>query len=275
MLFLPLLMPPVPHSTQSEGETVDTSDKGLALIKSFEGCYLEAYLCPAGKWTIGFGHTDGVHKGMSITTEEADRLLIRDVVWAEDVVDRHVPKSVPLSQHQFDALVSWVFNLGEGNFAKSTLLKEIKRNRLDTVPAQILRWNKHEDPSTKRRVISKGLVRRRHAEAALWNEVAVPLPDVAEPMPQAVCPSTPPASVLAQSKTIWASGLGGAATFGTWMLGTAAEASKQTAESLSATSALRDALGMSGGSIAMMIALTCAGVAIFARLSAHFGGKIG
>jgi lysozyme len=251
------------------------SEKGLALVKAFEGCYLEAYVCPAGVLTIGYGHTDNVEKGQTITKEQADRFLIKDVTWAEDVVERHV--RVPLSAYQFDALTSFVFNVGEGAFKGSTLLRELNKGRYEAVPAQLLRWNK-AGSGKKKRVLA-GLTRRRHAEAALWSEVPLPAqpdkPEAApEPMPQAVCPSTPPVTDLAKSGTIQATGLGGLALITDIFWGTVTDASKQTAESLDATASLRNALGISGKAL-VYIALACLIAAGARRVAAHYGGKIG
>jgi lysozyme len=255
---------------------VDTSEKGLALIKSFEGCFLEAYLCPAKVWTIGYGHTDGVAEGMTATREQAELWLIKDVTWAEDVVERHV--KVVLNAHQFDALTSFVFNVGEEAFRTSTLLKELNRGRYDAVPQQLMRWTKAGKGRSKRTL--KGLVRRRAAEAALWQEIpAAPAPTqeelIKEPMPQVVCPSTPPASALAKSGTLIGSASAALLTAGEMVLGTAGEASKQTQESLDATSALRTALGLSTGRLITILVLICIGVAIMRRVQAHYGGKIG
>src|SRR4028119_1870405 len=86
------------------------NQKGLALIKEFEGCQLEAYLCPAGVWTIGYGHTLSAAPGMSIDESKAEALLKEDLRKAEEAVDRLV--TVPINDNQFSALVSFVFNIG-------------------------------------------------------------------------------------------------------------------------------------------------------------------
>jgi lysozyme len=98
-----------------------TSEKGLALIKQFEGLRLQAYQCAANVWTIGYGRTAGVRPGDAITPEQADVFLREDVSDAERAVSRFV--RVPLTQHQFDALFSFTFNLGTGNLRTSTLLR--------------------------------------------------------------------------------------------------------------------------------------------------------
>jgi lysozyme len=103
-----------------------TSDKGVELIKEREGCKLDAYLDSVRVPTIGVGHTAGVHMGMVITEEEAMDLLREDLTWSEAAVNNGI--NVPLEQHQFDALVSFVFNVGQGAFAASTLRRRINAN---------------------------------------------------------------------------------------------------------------------------------------------------
>jgi len=137
------------------------SDEGLALIKHFEGCRLEAYLCPAGVWTIGYGHTCGVKDGDVIDQEAAEAFLIEDLEEFEGYVNSMT--EVDLRQHEFDAMVAWVFNLGPGNFKESTLLNRINYGPMSDVPFQIQRWNKAGGK------VLEGLVKRRAAEAALWK----------------------------------------------------------------------------------------------------------
>ena len=145
-----------------------TSAEGIALIKKFEGCELESYLCPADVWTIGYGTTKNVIEGMRITENQAEELLKKDLETFEEEIERLV--KVPLSQCQFDSLVAWTYNLGATNLKKSTLLKVLNRAEHDEVPIQIKRWNKANGE------VLKGLVRRREAEALLyegkdWQEV--------------------------------------------------------------------------------------------------------
>lgn len=137
------------------------SQEGIALIKVFEGCKLESYLCAAGVWTIGYGHTKLVEKGQEITQEEADNILLNDLEIYEEAVLKAV--EVPLHQHQFDALVSWTFNLGGANLNASTMLKVINKGEYEDVPAQIKRWNKAGGK------VLQGLIRRREAEALLFE----------------------------------------------------------------------------------------------------------
>ena len=137
------------------------SKAGLDLIKQFEGLYLKAYRCPAGVPTIGYGHTAGVAMGQTITQQQADDYLRRDVRQFERAVARLV--TVPLTQGQFDALVSFAFNLGEGALAQSTLLRLLNTGDYAGAAAQFDRWNKAGG-----RVLP-GLVRRRAAERALFE----------------------------------------------------------------------------------------------------------
>ncbi len=144
------------------------SQEGLSLIKKFEGCEYNAYKCAAGVLTIGYGHTEGVKEDDLVTQQEADKLLEKDIKIFEEIVLDAV--EMPLSQHQFDALVSWTFNLGGGNLNASTMLKVLNKGDYENVPAQIKRWNKAGGK------VLEGLIRRREAEALLfegkeWHEV--------------------------------------------------------------------------------------------------------
>ena len=145
-----------------------TSEEGLALIKKFEGCELEAYQCSAGVWTIGYGHTKGVEEGMTITKDQAEQMLLEELVEYEVAVEEAVDNQ--LDQCMFDALVSWTYNLGPTNLNNSTMLKVLNAGEYDEVPAQIKRWNKAGGK------VLQGLIRRREAEALLfegkdWSEV--------------------------------------------------------------------------------------------------------
>jgi lysozyme len=141
-----------------------TSNKGIELIKRFEGLRLKAYQDSRGTWTIGYGHTGGVKSGDTITEQEAVELLARDLKTAEDAVNE---QNLSLSQNQFDALVSFVFNVGTGNFRSSTLLKKAKANPDDpTIRNEFLKWNKARINGTLKPLT--GLTRRRAAEADLY-----------------------------------------------------------------------------------------------------------
>lgn len=136
------------------------SQAGLDLIKKFEGFEPEAYLCPAGIWTIGYGHTGDVAEGQTITEEEAEELLRHDVAFAEDAVTDYVEGD--LTQGQFDALVCFVFNIGAGAFRDSTLLRLLNQGDSEGAAEQFLRWNKAGGK------VLAGLTRRREAERELF-----------------------------------------------------------------------------------------------------------
>ena len=139
---------------------MNTSAEGIALIKKFEGCELKAYQCSAGVWTIGYGHTKDVVEGMEITQEQAEQMLVDELHEYESYINKYV--TVALSQNQFDALVSWVYNLGPANLSASTMLKVLNSGEYEDVPAQMKRWNKAGGK------VLEGLIRRREAEACLF-----------------------------------------------------------------------------------------------------------
>ena len=137
------------------------SDEGLALIKSFEGLRLEAYMpTPDDVPTIGYGHTKGVQMGDSCTEEQATEWLREDCADAEECVNKFV--RVPLAQNEFDALVSLTFNIGCGAFKGSTLLKLLNNADYDGAAAQFPRWSKQAGNTLA------GLVRRREAERRMF-----------------------------------------------------------------------------------------------------------
>jgi lysozyme len=138
------------------------SQRGIDLIKEFEGLELHAYNCSAGVPTIGYGHTGGVEIGDTITPEEAQDYLLYDLELFERAVNSSV--TVALTQNMFDALVCWTYNLGAGSLRSSTLLKVLNEGKYDEVPAQIKRWDKCNGQPLK------GLTRRREAEAKLFEE---------------------------------------------------------------------------------------------------------
>jgi len=138
-----------------------TSKEGISLIKKFEGCELQAYKCAAGVLTIGYGHTEGVEEHHEIGQEQAEYMLIEDLKVYEKYLLNYI--NVPLHQHQFDAIVSWTYNLGGGNLKSSTMLKVLNNGQYEDVPAQIKRWNKAGGK------VLEGLTRRRLAEALLFE----------------------------------------------------------------------------------------------------------
>ncbi|HBM9904053.1 MULTISPECIES: lysozyme [unclassified Enterobacter] len=144
---------------------MQTSDIGLALIKQFEGCKLTAYQDSVGVWTIGYGWTqpvDGkpIRAGMTIKQETAERLLKTGLVSYESDVSRLV--KVDLTQGQFDALVSFTYNLGARSLSTSTLLRKLNASDYAGAADEFLRWNKAGGK------VLNGLARRREAERALF-----------------------------------------------------------------------------------------------------------
>lgn len=140
---------------------MNISEKGIKLIKNFEGCRLKAYKCPAGIPTIGYGHTGKVLMDDVITQEEADRLFKMDIIIHVNNVSRLV--KVPLTQNQFDALVSFEYNVGYSALASSTLLKLLNQKKYKETAAEFGKWI-HAGKN-----VLPGLVKRRKAEKDLFS----------------------------------------------------------------------------------------------------------
>lgn len=140
------------------------SNKGRKFIQNFEGLRLEAYLCPAGVWTIGYGHTSGVQKGQIITLQQAEAYFNRDISQFVNSVNNLV--KVSLTQGQFDALVSFTFNCGIGNFRSSTLLRLLNNGDYKGAAEQFLVWNKIR--KNGKLVSCEGLTNRRKAEREMF-----------------------------------------------------------------------------------------------------------
>lgn len=134
--------------------------RGLQLLKNFEGLKLSAYRDAVGVWTIGYGTTTNVNPGMRISESQAEELLRRDLLRFETAVNKLV--RVPLTDNQFSALVSFVYNVGERNLANSTLLRLLNQGNYQAAANEFLRWNRAGG-----RVLN-GLTRRRQAERALF-----------------------------------------------------------------------------------------------------------
>ena len=130
------------------------------LIKRFEGFSSAAYLCPAGKWTYGYGFTHNVKQGDYITKEQAEIRLKQEIKPIEDTLNSLV--TVPLTQNQYDALCSFIFNLGARNFRNSTLLRKLNDGDYKGAANEFLRWTKAGGRELP------GLVKRRKAERSLF-----------------------------------------------------------------------------------------------------------
>lgn len=136
------------------------SERGIKLIKDFEGFRSKSYLCPAGYKTIGYGHVTDSNMD-DISRSEADRFLAEDIYKAERSVERNI--RVDLTQGQFDALVSFVFNLGGAALQRSTLRQKVNREEHQDVPKEFMRWVYTAG------IILTGLVKRRQAEAEIYD----------------------------------------------------------------------------------------------------------
>ena len=136
------------------------SDKATNLIMEFEGCVLTSYQDQNNVWTIGYGHTENVTPGVTITKAQAVLYLNSDIISADSIINNLV--KVPLTQNQFDALVSFVFNIGYSHFVLSTTLKELNLKNYNAAADALLLWKKAAGKT------DPGLVRRRIAERNLF-----------------------------------------------------------------------------------------------------------
>ena len=146
-----------------------TSSIGIELIKRYEGCYLESYKCPAGVWTIGYGHTKNVRAGMKITKVEAEQMLKEDLGTYEAKVEKY-NKKYAWNQNEFDALVSFAFNIGSINQLTAFGIRP-----KDVIKDKMLLYTKANGK------VLKGLVRRRKEECALFSK---PITCSVEPQPE-------------------------------------------------------------------------------------------
>lgn len=257
-----------------------TSPAGIALIKRFEGLHdkgsdgrIHAYLCPAGIPTIGWGTTDGVVMGHSCTEAEAEELLKRGLGWREERLIELI--DVDVSQEQFDALMSWTYNVGLEAARKSTLLKVLNRGDYAAVPAQLMRWTKATVKG--KRIDLPGLVARRQAEAALW--LSPPATALVGRMAQKVEESptveAPRATTFKRSATVFGilmSGLG-------WVVTMTQEAVQIATSALSEIGILQpiaDVMGRVGidvPTIGVGLGVTGLAIALFRKLDDSAKGK--
>ena len=185
----------------------------IELVKKFEGLHrvgkdglVRSYRCPAGRWTVGYGHTKGVRSAVVISVAEAEAMLLEDLAEYAATVEKLV--TVDLTPNQFDALVSMVFNIGSGAFAKSTLLKKLNAGDYASVPEQFMRWNKATVEGKVQAL--DGLTRRRTAEAALFAMDTKFAGNGGPKMPQK--PLTADPKPLIQSRTMMGATVAGTAT---------------------------------------------------------------
>ena len=136
---------------------------GIDIIKQSEGCRLKAYKCPAGVWTIGYGHTKGVTPNSVFQSQdEAEQLLIKDLIEYSSAVEALIV--VPLNDNQFSSLVSFTYNVGIGALKNSTLRKKLNTGDYKSVPEQMIKWTKGGGK------ILPGLVQRRNLEIELFRK---------------------------------------------------------------------------------------------------------
>lgn len=174
--------------------------EALKLIKQWEGLRLEAYPDPGSSnghpWTIGYGHTSDsyfkVYPGLKISEAKAEELLLHDLREAIEAVDKYV--KVDLNGYQHGTLVSFVHNIGEGAFARSTLVRELNKGNYDRVPIELAKWVNNDGKRLK------GLVNRRAAEAGLWAKG-----EFVSSANVAVEPATPP--VVDKETVSWGAGI--------------------------------------------------------------------
>jgi GH24 family phage-related lysozyme (muramidase) len=208
-----------------------TSQAGIDLIKEWEGLRLKAYLCPANILTIGYGHTSAagephVFENMTITAALAEAILKRDLERFEQAVERTV--KVPLSQNQFDTLVSFAFNLGTDWLSKATFMKRLNKGDYDAVPRGLLSFNRANG------VVLLGLTKRRQAEADMWLN-GREIEEVNKAAPKKV----------SQSKTIGAGGVVVSAGVGTL------EALRQAKEALTTANEVKGQLSEISGTLTL------------------------
>lgn len=146
-----------------------TNRAGIELIKTFEGLRTKSYLCPAGVWTIGYGHTSAagapkVTKGMTITPEQAEEILVSDLVNYEAGVLKALKRSPNVNQ--FSAMVSLCYNIGEGAFASSSVVRMFNEGAPFLAADALMKWNKAK--VSGKLIELPGLTRRRDAERKLF-----------------------------------------------------------------------------------------------------------
>ena len=228
-----------------------TSPKGIALITEFEGFRSNAYLCPAGIWTIGYGFTLGVQPGDTITKAQAKARLARELDGYEAAVTRACTNEP--NQNEFDALVCFAFNVGVSGMAKSSVIKAHNRGDHQAAARAFSLWNKAGGK------VWAGLTRRRAAEAALYltpmpDDVSDPAEGPALDMPQRVDSE----SSLSRSPIVAGSGIAAGAT-------AAAEVARSVSD-------VREALGDWLPWVLVAIAVGAAGWAIWSRMQQRRGG---
>jgi lysozyme len=257
---------------------MQASDKCYAALERLEGRRLTAYRCPAGVWTIGVGHTDGVVEGAIIDDATCNTLLHKDVAVAEVAIARYV--TAELTQSKYDALVCWTLNEGAGALAGSTLLKLLNAGQLDQVPAQWMQWCYARDPKNPDgpKLYLPGLHTRRLVELALWQG----------DMSAADIPSTPPGTTASRPPGAIAATLQSSRTIGgaLWTtLGAIVDAADQVLGTLNdivlhipgvaSAEQLLTSFGFNGSAVGKGLMAYGIVSVVYARVTATLKGKIG
>lgn len=237
----------------------EVSAEGRALIQQFEGLSLTAYLCPAGTWTIGYGHTEGVQPGDKITKAHADNLLQADLVSYGNAVEELVG-SCETSQHELDAIVSLAFNIGIAGFRGSTVLRLHRQGDRHGAARAFGMWNKAMVNGKLQEM--PGLTRRRAAEMACYLTEDAP---AAKAMPQAVAP--PPS--VSSSKTVIA---GGAAVVAG--IGSVADQANQLAVSVASASTSMLSVAKLGPIVLSVVALAAGAYMLWRYIQKRRRGEV-
>jgi lysozyme len=161
MPYVRWMEPPSDSQKSKQTAKYTLSKAGIELIKRFEGLRTNAYRCPAGVWTIGYGHTRTAKPGMMISHQQAEELLKKDLSFFEDAVTRLV--KVPLTQGQYDALVSFAYNCGVEALRVSSLLRYLNKGEYNLAALQFSRWTRANGK------VLPGLVSRRADEYELFK----------------------------------------------------------------------------------------------------------
>ena len=254
------------------------SDEGVKLITSFEGYHEKlpdgscmAYRCIIGrdskgrpihdgKWTIGYGSTEGVTEGMIWTRAQAETAFREELARFEAAVNRLV--KAPLTQPMFDALVSFAYNCGEGALASSTLLKKLNKGDIEGAAREFPKWKK------SRGIVVKGLVRRRAAEVAMFLSMEHEASIVPE-MPKAVEAPKPVSDAAKSSRTVF----GVLTAFGASLVGLFQDTVAQM-ELLAPVKQIGSGLGVKAATIIFAITVAGLALALFARLDDAAKGKV-
>lgn len=255
------------------------SEKGLDLIAGFEGYHealpdgrCRAYRCIIGKdkkgrpihdgkWTIGFGCTDGVTEDLIWTRRKANEEFRKELARFENAVNRLV--TVPLTQNSFDALVSFAYNCGEGALAKSSLLKKVNAGDMAGAAAEFPKWNK------SRGVVVPGLIRRRADEMALFIKPDERKPDTPPDMPQTIDAPAPVQRAMLGSRTIF----GVLTAFGATLAGWFKDAVAQI-QMFDPLKQVASGLGLNLATVLVAITLAGLALALFARIDDAHKGKV-